>query len=294
MSQEDPTIVVTPVESKKFMGGAGIVAAHAAGLGAMVKFISVVGEDSNAEYALKKLKQYSVDSTLHVESNRPTTLKQRFRSNGKSLLRVSHLHQEDISLLTQEKIMKEISEIITDMDLVVFSDFNYGCLPQSLVDKISETAETYGVRIVADSQSSSQVGDISRFKNMDLITPTEREARIATKNKSDGLPILTDNLKKISKSKNILLKLGHEGLFIHSTYISSKEVFTDQIPALNSNPVDISGAGDSLLISSSLALISNASIWEAGLIGSISASIQVSRLGNRPLNLNELIRYIRD
>jgi len=48
------------------------------------------------------------------------------------------------------------------------------------------------------------------------------------------------------------------------------------------------------LISSSLALISNASIWEAGLIGSISASIQVSRLGNRPLNLNELIRYIRD
>jgi bifunctional ADP-heptose synthase (sugar kinase/adenylyltransferase) len=40
MSQEDPTIVVTPIDTAKFIGGAGIVAAHAAGLGASVRFIS--------------------------------------------------------------------------------------------------------------------------------------------------------------------------------------------------------------------------------------------------------------
>ena len=45
MSQEDPTIVVTPVEEEQFLGGAGIVAAHAVGLGASVDFFSVVGSD---------------------------------------------------------------------------------------------------------------------------------------------------------------------------------------------------------------------------------------------------------
>ena len=34
MSQEEPTLVVTPLDSSKFLGGAAIVAAHAAGLGA--------------------------------------------------------------------------------------------------------------------------------------------------------------------------------------------------------------------------------------------------------------------
>ena len=51
MSQEDPTLVVTPVEETTFLGGAGIVAAHARRLGARVHFISVTGRDSQADFA---------------------------------------------------------------------------------------------------------------------------------------------------------------------------------------------------------------------------------------------------
>ena len=50
MSQEYPTIVVTPIDSKSFIGGAGIVAAHAAGLGAEVDFISI-GNDNSLSFA---------------------------------------------------------------------------------------------------------------------------------------------------------------------------------------------------------------------------------------------------
>jgi hypothetical protein len=49
-------------------------------------------------------------------------------------------------------------------------------MPQPLVDQILALAQ--GVTVAADSQSSSQVGDISRFQGTDLITPTEREARL--------------------------------------------------------------------------------------------------------------------
>ena len=50
MSEEDPTIVVTPISSKTFIGGAAIVAAHAASLGAQVQFFSVVGDDQTATF----------------------------------------------------------------------------------------------------------------------------------------------------------------------------------------------------------------------------------------------------
>ena len=47
MSREEPTLVVTPVETSRFLGGAGIVAGHAASLGAEVHLLSAVGDDES-------------------------------------------------------------------------------------------------------------------------------------------------------------------------------------------------------------------------------------------------------
>ena len=90
MSQEDPTIVVSPISSNVFLGGAGIVAAHASGLGARVDFITVLGEDENTKVAQEKFDEYNVNAFIYKDSTRPTTLKQRFRANGKTLLRVNN------------------------------------------------------------------------------------------------------------------------------------------------------------------------------------------------------------
>ena len=106
MSQEDPTIVVTPIDNETFVGGAGIVAAHAAGLGADVSLISVAGKDSMSEQALEMLGQAKVESYLINDIHRPTTQKQRYRSRGKTLLRVSHLHQSDVSKDIQEQMIE--------------------------------------------------------------------------------------------------------------------------------------------------------------------------------------------
>ncbi|MGZ3159426.1 MAG: PfkB family carbohydrate kinase, partial [Burkholderiaceae bacterium] len=105
MSQEDPTIVVTPIDSTRFLGGAAIVAAHAAGLGASVQFISVTGQDVSQEFAAKELAEAGVNAHLLIDDSRPTTLKQRYRCQGKSMLRISHLHQGAISLTLQDQIL---------------------------------------------------------------------------------------------------------------------------------------------------------------------------------------------
>jgi rfaE bifunctional protein kinase chain/domain len=292
MSQEDPTIVVTPVDTTRFIGGAAIVAAHAAGLGSKVEFLSVVGDDDAYAYAEEKLSEFGVAASLIIDEDRPTTVKQRFRSKGKSLLRVSHLHQSAISQSLQEDAINKVESIIKEVDLLVFSDFNYGFLPERLVKQISKLARSNNVMLAADSQSSSQIGDISRFTKMDLITPTEREARVSTRNNEDGLVVLAEKLRKVSLAQNILLKIGEEGVLIHAGDGFDNEWLTDKIGALNSSPRDVAGAGDSLLISSSLVLACGGNIWEAALIGSLAAAIQVGRVGNTPIQYSKMIQEI--
>lgn len=288
MSQEDPTIVVTPVDSTRFVGGAGIVAAHAAGLGADVRFVSVSGSDASREFVQEKLAAAGVRADLLADDSRPTTLKQRFRSEGKSLLRVSYLHQGAVATQLQNQLLGHIEDAMAGAALVVFSDFNYGCLPQTLVDKIIPMAKARGLMLAADSQSSSQVGDIGRFQHMDLLTPTEREARISTRNQEDGLVVLAEVLRQRSSAKNILLKLGEEGLLIHAGNGLSADWQTDRIGSLNCAPRDVAGAGDCLLMTSALTLAAGGSIWEAACLGSLAAAVQVGRVGNTPIQRREL------
>ena len=148
--------------------------------------------------------------------------------------------------------------------------------------------------LVADSQSSSQTGDISRFNGMNLITPTEREARISARNSEDGLIVLAEQLRQQSSAENILLKIGDEGVLIHANDSNDDDSWlTDRVSALNSAPRDVAGAGDSLLISSALTMATGGSIWEATLIGSLAAAIQVGRVGNTPLQCKEIFEELR-
>ena len=293
MSQEEPTLVVTPLDTTRFLGGAGIVAAHAAGLGASALFISVAGNDMHSTFARGALEQAGVTSHLLIDDSRPTPHKQRYRSKGKSLLRVNHLHQRSISVALQAQLQKQFELIVPGIDLLVFSDFNYGCLPQALVHSLIGVANSQKVRLAADSQSSSQVGDISRFRGMDLITPTEREARISTRNHEEGIVVMAEQLRKQALANNILIKLGEEGVLVHAGETDPHFGLDDRISALNSAPKDSSGAGDSMLISSAMTLASGGNIWEAACVGSLAAAIQVGRMGNIPLSAHELLQEIR-
>ena len=291
MSQEDPTIVVTPVDTQRFIGGAGIVAAHAAGLGAEVHFLTVTGNDELRDYALRELRAVGVNADLLGDDTRPTTLKQRFRADGMTLLRVSHLHQASIDLTRQALILERFEELASKCQLVVFSDFNYGCLPQALVSQLVQCARHADLTMVADSQCSSQIGDVSRFKGMDLLTPTEHEARISLRNQQDGLVVLAEKLRKAAEASNVIIKLGSEGALLNVKGDDGSR-HTDRLPELNSLARDVAGAGDSFLICSAMAIAVGATPWEAAYIGAVAAAVQVSRIGNIPLTAADLKREL--
>ncbi|MFA6189472.1 MAG: PfkB family carbohydrate kinase [Sulfuricurvum sp.] len=291
MSQEDPTIVVSPLFSEKYLGGAGIVAAHTKGLGSKVSFFTVLGCDEASEFAKEKLVEYGITFFCYPDDTRPTNLKQRFRAGNKTLLRVNHLKQHHISIEHQAAILKDLEEEIKDAQVLIFSDFSYGCLPQTLVNSIIDLGKKHDVIMCADSQSSSQTGDISRFNDMTLVTPTEREIRLAVDDFESGLIVLSDKLKVKSNPRNIFITLASEGVIINK-YNSNDEFFTDRLPAMNNNPKDVAGAGDSMISTASLALAVGATIWEASYLASIAAACQVSRIGNLPLQKADILKEL--
>lgn len=295
LSQEDPTIVMTPNRTDTFLGGAAITAAHIKSIGAKaVNLISVLGNDEAATFAKEKVKNYQVTPYFYLDDSRPTPLKTRYRAGSKTLLRVNEVRHHKIAKDIQDAIFEQVEALLPNTDLLVFSDFNYGVLPTSLVQRLTTLCKQYDVKLVADSQTSSQVGDISRYFDMDLITPTEKEVRVALNNPDDGLVILAQKLTEKSHSKNLVITLAEEGVLIHKPSRDLKNWENDRLPAINKHAIDPAGAGDCFLAASSLALAANASPWHAYYLGSLASACQVSTTGNTPLSLSLLKQTVEE
>lgn len=294
LSQEDPTIVMTPNKTDTFLGGAAITAGHLKSIGAeKVSLFSVLGVDEHANYTKNNINNYQLQSFLFNDESRPTPLKTRYRADKKTLLRVNKVRQHKISLELQESLFSAIENNIDQFDILVFSDFNYGVLPQALVERITQLCHKNNVKIIADSQTSSQVGDISRYRNTFLMTPTEKEVRVALNNPDDGLVILAKKLCEKSKPKNLVITLASEGVFIHIPTIDGSSWVNDKIPAINKNAADPAGAGDCFLATSSLFMAVGATPWQAFYVASIAAACQVDTLGNTPLLHNVLLNTVK-
>jgi rfaE bifunctional protein kinase chain/domain len=293
MSQEDPMVVNAPISSHLYVGGAGIVAAHCRALGAETMLISTTGEDSTAEWVEKKLTEYGINSYLLRDTTRPTTLKQRYKSDKQTLFRLSHFKQHPIEKEMKEALCKRLEQELQSVDLLILSDFSYGVLDAELAKFAIEKAKDLNVQIAADSQSSSQVGDLGKFFGVDHIFATEREARLQLRNDLDGLAVIAGKLRKELSAQNIFLKLGADGVLLEGVNSSSSQILnTERIPALNRNPVDVSGAGDSMLAACSLCLISGGTFAESAFVGSVVAAIQVGRQGNTPVTIEEVLQLL--
>jgi sugar/nucleoside kinase (ribokinase family) len=100
--------------------------------------------------------------------------------------------------------------------------------------------------------------------------------------------VLAEKLRQQAGGRNVLLKLGAEGVMIHAA-VEGADWLTDQLRAFNRSPKDTAGAGDSLLAASAITIALGGGIWQAAFLGSLAASCQVSRIGNTPLTTAELM-----
>lgn len=290
-SQKSPAFSVRLDETNLFVGGAGVVARHLQSLGADVTLTTVVGADEAAKYALTELKKYKIKVNALVDEVKPTTVKERFLSDGnRLLLQVDRVDNSTIP----EKILGKICSLIkkTKTDAVILSDFRHGLFNSETIPEINGSIPK-GVLKVADSQVSNRWGNILDFVGFDLITPNEREARFALGDQDTTVRPLAQMLYNKSSCRYLILKLGQNGLMTYrSSGMESREFF--YIDTFVEDLVDPIGAGDALLSAATLALIVSKNIVQASILGNLAAAYECSKLGNFPISRKELLQMISD
>lgn len=286
MSAEAPVVVVKELEYKNFIGGAALVAANVSALGASCDLISVAGNDENAKSLIQSLDNNKVSHHLIIDDSRSTTFKKRYIVENQKLFRVSKLNDEMLDNKIEKKIIHKLETLAPKVDGIIVSDFVYGVITSKILDKLFELAKKYNLMLFGDLQCSSQVGNVTKFMEYDLLCPNEREARIAIQDKESGLEALTQKLFNKTKSGRILMTLGANGFIAYDK--SSKNMNRQSFPALSSNPIDVSGAGDSLLSVMAVALSNDGSMMAAAAIGACRAAIAVDTIGNYPIEREAL------
>ena len=142
LSSEAPVVVVRELESSKFTGGAGVVAAHVAALGGKSHLVSVRGDDLIGSEAAKDLDKKGVSHFLARDPSRPTTHKTRYIADAQKLFRVSKLVDFDIGRDLEDLIIANVVENLGDADGLIVSDFVYGVVTERVLAEIKRQAKT--------------------------------------------------------------------------------------------------------------------------------------------------------
>ena len=276
-----PTISAKINTNSNYVGGAGIVAKHFSSFLKDITLTTLISNDTLGKYSLRELKKSNIKVNALYEKNRPTTNKNSFWVDNYKLLKVDNVNNENIESSTVNKI----SEILKKdkSDIIIFSDFRHGVFNQNSIPVFIKSISKSKFK-VADSQVASRWGNIVDFKNFDLITPTEKEARLSLHEQDLPVRTLCDLLLKKTKAKNVILKLGEKGLI--SLDLNRKD-YISLDPMVN-NILDTSGAGDALLAYSAATLFHTKSLILSSIMGILAASCKCESEGNVPVSVKQI------
>jgi rfaE bifunctional protein kinase chain/domain len=274
-----PTISVRYQERQDFVGGAGVVAKHFRAAGAEVAFSTVLGQDDLARWALEDLRQGGVDVRAITDPTRPTTNKNVILAGDYRMLKVDTLDNRQVSAEIVERFRRNLAEV--PADIVVFSDFRHGIFNKHTIPDLVAAIPAGAFR-VADSQVASRWGNITEFKDFDLITPNEGEARFALGDQDSVVRPLATELFARARCRTLILKLGERGILTYRTRPAGDPRTIVSLDSFAETVVDPVGAGDALLAYASLAMVaSGGNEVIASVLGSIAAGLECGYDGNR-------------
>jgi len=269
ISQEDDHTIYSIQDSKKILGGAFLSVSLLSEISKKVIYFNPV--EDNLYMDINKL---DFNSNIHLLKSKQKNhiIKKRFTDGkGQVVFRLTDYNHSN-NKFYDEQILESFVNKINEIDYVIFSDFNYGSLSDNLVLKIKNICKKRNIPIFADSQYSSQFGDLKKYNNVTLVTPTEYEARCCLQS-NDGLALLAEKLAKELSCRYLVITLGEFGIFIIDN-VSKRSI--DIFPALNISPKYISGAGDTLLSYLSFGLVNDLTIWEAAYLASVAVSLKLN------------------
>ena len=287
ISPEAPVPVVEVQDHTYTLGGAGNVANNLAALGAKVHLFGVIGTDEAGDRVMRLLRALRVDTSgvLRV-SSRPTTQKLRIVAHNQQVVRADRESTQYVDGPVERDLIRALASLDGKLDAVVISDYGKGLVSSALVRAVRQYKRK--TIVTADPKPHN----IGAFKDVDCIAPNAAEAESASgvqvRSGSD-LNAAATALRQRTNARYVLITRGEHGMTLFSR---GKKPFT--VPAVARQVYDVSGAGDTVMATLTLALAIGAPIERAVTLANFAAGVVVEKLGTATASPAEIINFARN
>jgi len=290
VSREAPVFILSHEHTETTPGGAGNCAANLAALGAKAALVSVVGYDEPGKSLLDKLKAAGIDCRgIITTAGRKTTTKVRVlagqaHSTRQQVIRIDYDGQPAVSEHERDQMSSLAQDKIASADALVVSDYNYGVADVMLVALALELAKQRGIPSLVDSRF--RLADFGGFTSG---TPNEEEIAQQYGDLSESeLKVSGEGLRDRLQFRALLVTRGSEGMML---FEEDKEPL--RIDAVGSRqPVDVTGAGDTVIATYALGLACGASFADAAQLANLAGGIVVMKRGTATVSAGELLNAI--
>ncbi|MDD4894275.1 MAG: D-glycero-beta-D-manno-heptose-7-phosphate kinase [Candidatus Omnitrophica bacterium] len=304
VSPEAPVPVVWAKNRTYVPGGAANVANNISALGAKVSLLGVLGDKS--EHATEKFqleaRKLGIDTSgVFFEKGRKTTLKTRIIAGHQQVVRVDWEDVHNIAKDVKARLVEYLYKSIKKFDAIIIEDYGKGLLDRELTVDIIKHANAFNKIVTIDPKENN----FDCYSRATCITPNRKEAQNAIrylKMKDVGNrfkiykeELLTDSdiikageaILKYLQLESLLITLGESGMWLF------EKGQNKHIPTVAQEVFDVSGAGDTVIATFTLALACGAEKLEAAHIANFAAGIVVGKLGTAVTTREELTERLR-
>jgi D-beta-D-heptose 7-phosphate kinase/D-beta-D-heptose 1-phosphate adenosyltransferase len=286
ISPEAPVPVVDVQRQTLVLGGAGNVASNLLALGAEPIPVGVVGADPDAERLKSAFESCGISAQqVAVDPSRPTTLKTRIIAHSQQVVRADRESRIPIDSDIETKLNSSLRHEIARADALIVSDYDKGLLTAGLLSAILPLARERGLIVCADPKSRS----FERYQPVTMITPNHHEAAsVAGVSADDEAGLMEAGLRILAAvdCRGVLITRGEEGM----TLFTADAV--THIPTVAREVYDVTGAGDTVIATLTLALAAGASPVEAAVLANHAAGVVVGKVGTSVVSREELLGTI--
>lgn len=291
ISPEAPVPVVDFREESFMPGGAANVARNLAALRVPAELMGVTGADGSGAALKSLLKESEIGCKgLLVDPARLTSVKTRIVAGQQQVVRID---RESRSELDRRIIARILDRIRREAGIaaVIVGDYGKGVVTQELVHGLRGICRRRGIWLSMDPKPVHQV-DIS---GLSLITPNRKEtfelARLADETGGNGQPL--EDAALMGAAEKLLAQLSPALLLItlgeHGMLLCQRHQKPLHIPTVAKEVFDVSGAGDTVIATFTLAVAGGASPLEAAVLSNHAAGVVVGKVGTATASIGELL-----
>ncbi len=283
VSPEAPVPIVTVNNVSRLLGGAANVLNNVYSLSAKVTIAGVVGDDDLGKFVRSSLESLQIETDgVVTDPARTTTIKTRIIAHNQQIVRVDREDIIEIPFDVQQKIIEYIQKTIPEVDAVIISDYGKGVICERIVTEIVSLTNKHNKICSVDPK----VNHFDLYKGVTIITPNHKEAAAAIKMPIKDHKTIKDAgfaLMNYVGSKAALITWGEHGMALFENNGNYAH-----IPTMAKTVFDVTGAGDTVVSTLTVALAANGKVSDAAIIANCAAGLVVKEFGTAPVRLKEL------